>query len=135
MLTSIISHDTPINLQKESHSYFINELFLCGLQTMPDYVYLPFKRYDRTQNLSLILLHILNVGCGGGSVVLFYLSDDANITVNVIYVINSLFFQTLSLYKFVLRISRLVVVFYVQCSFFVLFIFFLNEFLSLVWQR
>ena len=61
---------------------------------MPDYVYLPFKRYDRTQNLSLILLHILNVGCGGGSVVLFYLSEDANITVNVIYVINSLFFQT-----------------------------------------
>ena len=60
---------------------------------MPDYVYLPFKRYDRTQNLSLILLHILNVGCGGGSVVLFYLSDDANITVNVIYVINSFFFS------------------------------------------
>ena len=125
LLTSIISHDTPINLQKESHSYFINELFLCGLQTMPDYVYLPFKRYDRTQNLSLILLHILNVGCGGGSVVLFYLSDDANITVNVIYVINSFFFSNMSLYKYVIqRISRLVLSFrmynarFSYCSFF-----------------
>ena len=123
LLTSIISHDTPINLQKESHSYFINELFLCGLQTMPDYVYLPFKRYDRTQNLSLILLHILNVGCGGGSVVLFYLSEDANITVNVIYVINSFFFQTCLYKRVIQRISRLFVDFYVQCSFFVLFIF------------
>ena len=62
-------------------------------------MYTYFKRYDRTQNLSLILLH---VGCCGGSVVLFYLSDDANITVNVMYVINSLFSQTLSLYKNVL---------------------------------
>ena len=99
---------------------------------MPDYVYLPFKRYDRTQNLSLILLHILNVGCGGGSVVLFYLSEDANITVNVIYVINSLFFSNMSLYKRVIQQTSRLVVFYVQCSFFVLFIFFLNEFLSLV---
>lgn len=91
---------------------------------MPDYVYLPFKRYDRTQNLSLILLHILNVGCGGGSVVLFYLSEDANITVNVIYVINSLFFSNMSLYKRVIQQTSRLVVFYVQCSFFVLFIFF-----------
>ena len=132
LLTSIISHDTPINLQKESHSYFINELFLCGLQTMPDYVYLPFKRYDRTQNLSLILLHILNVGCGGGSVVLFYLSEDANITVNVIYVINSFFFQTCLCTNMLyneFRDSSSISMYnarFSYCSFF------LNEFLSLV---
>ena len=100
---------------------------------MPDYVYLPFKRYDRTQNLSLILLHILNVGCGGGSVVLFYLSEDANITVNVIYVINSLFFfkhvfvQMCYTTNFETRRFLCTMLVFRTVHFF-----FLNEFLSLV---